>query len=62
MEMRGIDPRAPRMQSECSTIWATPPTKEREGKEKSIARGKKKKKNLQRTTLNNNKTLTFCEL
>ena len=26
MEMRGIDPRAPRMQSECSTIWATPPT------------------------------------
>ena len=24
--------------------------------------GKKKKKNLQRTTLNNNKTLTFCEL
>ena len=25
MEMRGIDPRAPRMQSECSTIWATPP-------------------------------------
>ena len=25
MEVRGIDPRAPRMQSECSTIWATPP-------------------------------------
>ena len=44
MEVRGIDPRAPRMQSECSTMWATPPTKEREGKEKSIARGKKKKR------------------
>ena len=26
MEMRGIDPRAPRMQSECSTIWATSPS------------------------------------
>ena len=25
MEVRGIDPLAPRMQSECSTIWATPP-------------------------------------
>ena len=26
MEMRGIDPLAPRMRSECSTIWATSPT------------------------------------
>ena len=25
MEMRGIDPLAPRMRSECSTIWATSP-------------------------------------
>ena len=32
MEMRGIDPRAPRMQSECSTIWATPPYKQEEGR------------------------------
>ena len=29
MEVRGIDPRAPRMQSECSTIWATPPYKQK---------------------------------
>ena len=25
VEVAGIDPAAPRMQSECSTIWATPP-------------------------------------
>ena len=43
MEMRGIDPRAPRMQSECSTIWATPPYKSKEKKRK---RRKKNRREL----------------
>ena len=45
MEMRGIDPRAPRMQSECSTIWATPPLKSMNGRKKNRKEQKKKEKN-----------------
>ena len=49
MEMRGIDPRAPRMQSECSTIWATPPTVQNKRKrETSEINLEKKQKTLQR--------------
>ena len=40
MEMRGIDPRAPRMQSECSTIWATPPDIKKEKKKNKKGKGK----------------------
>ena len=36
MEMRGIDPRAPRMLSECSTIWATSPFRKKERKKQHI--------------------------
>ena len=44
MEMRGIDPRAPRMQSECSTIWATPPDIKKEKKKRWRQKIKKIKK------------------
>ena len=43
--MRGIDPRAPRMQSECSTIWATPPLFCMNRKKKNRKEQKKKEKN-----------------
>ena len=45
MEMRGIDPRAPRMQSECSTIWATPPLNCMNRRKKNRKERKKKEKN-----------------
>ena len=60
MEMRGIDPRAPRMQSECSTIWATSPIqKTKKGGRKGKRKKKKGKKGMEKNSPTGIRTPVF---